>query len=227
MLNGNALPWVKKVTHLGHILDSDNNLHLDTREKKFRFIRKVNSIAQEFYFANPEVKVNLYDKYASSFYGSNLWNLFCQETDKVYAAYNVSIRQAFKVPFQTHRYLIQPLIEHPHIKVQLCSKFIKFMMNNDKCCKPVIRILSSICKADNRTIYCSNIHNIAKECTIDKDLLNPTDVKQNMKYFNIPLDEEWGVDLIYSIIYTKLGLFDVDIMEKEELNDILEFACTS
>ena len=74
-------------------------------------------------FAAPEVKVNIYDKYASSFYGSNLWNLFCHETEKVYAAYNVSIRQAFRVPFCTHRYLIQPLIQHPHLKAITKSSY--------------------------------------------------------------------------------------------------------
>ena len=224
ILNGNPLPWVPKVTHLGHILDCENSLHLDTHAKKFKFIGKVNSIFQEFYFANPEVKVNLYDKYASSFYGSNLWNLFCSETEKVYAAYNVSIRQAFKVPFATHRYLIELLIEHDHIKVQLCSKFIKFVMNNDSCSKPIIRILSSVCKEDNRTIYCSNIFNIAKECNIEKHLLNSSNVKTNMKYFEIPLGESWRIDMMFNVIYSKLEHFRIDNFEAEELDDNVE-AC--
>ena len=105
LLNGNPLPWVTQVKHLGHILDNENNLVNNTRDKRFKFIGKINSLAQEFYFAAPEVKVNLYNKYVSSFYGSNLWNLFCHETEKVYSAYNISIRQAFRVPFNTHRYL--------------------------------------------------------------------------------------------------------------------------
>ena len=144
MLNGNPLPWVQQVNHLGHTFDNENNLFSDTRNKKFKFIGKIHSLSQEFYFAAPEVKVNIYDKYASSFYGSNLWNLFCHETEKIYSAYNMSIRQAFKLPFCTHRYLIQPLIQHPHIKTQLCSKFIKFTQNNDKCKKPIISPINQI-----------------------------------------------------------------------------------
>ena len=145
----------------GHILDCDNNLYSDTRLKKCQFIGKVNSLNQEFSYVHPEVKVNLYNKYACSFYGSNLYNLFCPETEKLFAAYNISIRQAFSLPFATHRYLIQPLLNNSHIKVQLCCKFLQFVKNNDKCNKPVIRLLSSLCKSDNKTVYCQNIVNIA------------------------------------------------------------------
>ena len=145
----------------------------------------------------------------------------------MYAAYNVSIRQAFKVPFATHRYLIEPLIEHDHIKVKFCSKFIKFVMNNDKCCKSIIRILSALCKSDNRTTYCSNIHNIAKECCIEKHLLNSSSVKANMKFFNIPVGEEWRIDMMFNIIYAKLECFQTDNFEENKLDNILDFVCTS
>ena len=158
MLDNKHLPWVPQLTHLGHTFECENNLMND---KKFKFISKINTLSQEFHFANPDVKVALYDKYGSPFYGSNLWNLFCHETEKLYAAYNVSIRQAYNLSFATLRYLIQSLIEHPHIKVQLCSRFMKFVANNDMCCKPVIRLLSELCKSDNRTVFRSNIFNIS------------------------------------------------------------------
>ena len=173
------------------------------------------------------MKVNLYNKYASSFYGSNLWNLFCNETEKVYSAYNISIRQTFRVPFNTHRYLIQPLIPHPHIKTQLCSKFIKFVQNNETCKKSIIRLLSAICKADNRTVYCSNIFNIAKQCNIDREKIDSFTVKNNMIYYNIPAAEEWRIDLMHNLIYTKLGEFTLDNFEDKELTNLLQFVCTS
>ena len=113
---------------------------------------------------NPHVKVSLYDKFACTFYGSNLYNLFCHETERIYCSFNVAIRQAFSLPFNTHRYLIDSLLTRPHIKVQLCSRFIKFVSNNDNCSKPVIRLLSSLCKSDNRTVYAKNLFNIANEC---------------------------------------------------------------
>ena len=138
----------------------------DARLKKGQFIGKINSLQQEFYFVNPAVKVDLYDKYACSFYGSNLYNLFCHETERIYCAFNVAIRQAYSLPFNAHRYLIEPLLERPHLKIQLCSRFVKFVNSNDNCNKPVIRLLSALCKSDNRTTYCNNLFNIANECNL-------------------------------------------------------------
>ena len=229
VLDNKNLPWVPQLKHLGHTFESENNLSNDTRDKKFKFIGKVSTLSQEFYFVNPEVRVALYDKYASSFYGSNLWNLFCQETEKVYAACNVSIRQAFNLPFSTHRYLIQSLIEHPHIKVQLCSRFIKFVENNDNCCKPIIRLLSELCKSDNRTVYCKNIYNISKECSVDPLMISQFIVKSEMLYFKSPFGEEWRADLLMNVILTKLGFFPIEGFdcEEQELNDILIYLCTS
>ena len=104
---------------------------------------------------------------------------------------------------------------------------IKFVMNNDTCSKSIIRILSSLCKSDNRTTYCSNINNIAKECSIEKQLLNSSSVKANLKYFNIPVGEEWRIDMMFNIIYAKLERFQIDNFEEKELDNILDFVCTS
>ena len=227
MLDGNPLPWVTSVTHLGHVFDCDNNMYSDTRLKRGRFIGKINSLQQEFHFVSPHVKIDWYDKYACSFYGSNLYNLFCHETEKIYGAFNVSVRQAYQLPFNAHRYLIQPLLSRPHIKTQLCSRFVKFVQNNDNCSKPVIRLLSSLCKNDNRTTYCKNLVNIALECNSNMSNLSSIDVKNNMSYFPVPVDQEWRVDLLLSLLNIKSNLFNIDNFDSVELDDILQYVCSS
>ena len=39
--------------------------------------------------------------------------------------------------------------------------------------------------------------------------------------------EEWRIDLMYNLIYTRLGEFTVDNFRDEELNYLLEHVCTS
>ena len=187
----------------------------------------VNSLQQEFYFASPHVKVDLYDKYACSFYGSNLYNLFCHETERIYAAFNVAIRQAFYLPFNAHRYFIESLLQRPHLKIQLCSRFVKFVQNNDNCTKPVIRLLSSICKTDNRTTYCKNLVNIAHECNSKLSDLSSIDVKNNMSYFPVPLGQEWRIELLLNLLSIKSNIFNVENFDSVELDEILYFVCSS
>ena len=44
LLNGDPLPWVKEVKHLGNTLQADNSMKTDCILKRGRFIGKVNSL---------------------------------------------------------------------------------------------------------------------------------------------------------------------------------------
>ena len=101
------------------------------------------------------------------------------------------------------------------------------MKNNDKCIKPIINLISVLNKYDNRTIYGRNIYNIAKECQVNKDLIDPATVKSNLTYFKIPIDEEWRIDMMHNLINIKIGDFSVENFEDEEVNSLLSFVCTS
>ena len=72
LLNGDPLPWVQQVKHLGNVMQCDNSMKIDCTLKRGKFIGKVNSLLQEFYFADPKVKMRLMNIFASSFYGSGL-----------------------------------------------------------------------------------------------------------------------------------------------------------
>ena len=74
-LNGNSLIWVESGNHVGNILERDNSFTKDVRLKRGSFIGRVHSIMQEFYFANPMIKLKMISIYATSFYGSSLWNI--------------------------------------------------------------------------------------------------------------------------------------------------------
>ena len=125
-LNGVPLKWVPSLKYLGSILQEDNSMELDINAKRMTFNGKIHSLFQEFYFLDTSVMMKLYDLYTQSFYGSNLWDLFSSKCDKIYRAYNVSVRQTFKVPRETHRYLIELISDSVHPKVFLSSRFVKF-----------------------------------------------------------------------------------------------------
>ena len=84
LLNGDPLPWVQQVKHLGNVMQCDNSMKIDCTLKRGKFIGKVNSLLQEFYFADPKVKMRLMNIFASSFYGSGLWDLQSRECDRLF-----------------------------------------------------------------------------------------------------------------------------------------------
>ena len=105
MLNGVPLPWVTQVKHLGNILQSNNSMSMDVLQKRGRYIGKVNSLLQEFHYTVPSILTKLINIYATSFYGSGIWDISSAECGKLYTSWNVTIRQVFKLDRCTHRYL--------------------------------------------------------------------------------------------------------------------------
>ena len=86
-LNQYFLPWVESAKHVGNILERDNFFNKDIRSKMGSFIGRVHSILQEVHFASPLVNMKMIKSYASSFYGSPLWNLFSGNCDRLYTAW--------------------------------------------------------------------------------------------------------------------------------------------
>ena len=126
-LNGDNLPWVGEVKHLGNLLESDNSMRRDIAIKRGQFIGKVNSLSQEFFFVKPGIFMQVLNTFCASFYGSGLWDLFSPDCERLYAAWNVAVRHAWGVPNTTHRYLIEEISGSLHPKVMLASRYIGFV----------------------------------------------------------------------------------------------------
>ena len=97
-LDGHTLPWVTHVKHLGHILQVDNSKRMDINMKRGTFIGKVNSLLQEFHFAAPHILMKFVTVYCSNIYGSNIWDLFSADIQRLYRSYNVALRTIFNIP---------------------------------------------------------------------------------------------------------------------------------
>ena len=136
LLNGTRLPWVESANHVGNILEKNMSFNQDVKSKRGSFIGRINSILQEFSFANPLVKMKMISIYASSFYGSSLWNFFSGQCDRIYTAWNNAVRDAFAIPRKTHKYMIDEISGHVHSKTMLCSRFLKFHNSLLNCHKP-------------------------------------------------------------------------------------------
>ena len=108
MLGGCELPWVKHAKHLGHGLSED------LMEKRAHYINRVNELNQKFYFANSSTKIKINNIFNSSFYGSQIWDLFSDEAIRLEKLWNISIRILLDIPRNTYRYFIEPLSGTPH-----------------------------------------------------------------------------------------------------------------
>ena len=226
-LGGVALPYVSEVKHLGNVLQTNNSMNKDCDIKRAKFISMIHSLNQEFHFVHPSQVVKLYKIYATSFYGSSIWNLYCDNVSRLYTSWNVAIRILFKLPRETHRYFIEPLSESIHVKTMLCSRFISFFDSLCSSSKLCIRVLANVAKNDQRTVLGKNLTNIANDCKVDKNDLSSLIVKNTMCYSNIQDDDKWKVDILKELIDCKYNNSFIPDFNSHDIDLMINYVCTS
>ena len=140
------------------------------------------------------------------FHASSLWDILSKKCDRVCAAWNVAVRQAWALPNRTHRYLIETISGCLHPKVMLASRCFAFSQSLLKSTEYNVRVLARLCMLDNRTRLGSTVIKISRECGCEVNELSSGFIKANMRYFPIPSHEDWRTGLLSELISSSLDL---------------------
>ena len=229
-LDGKILPWVKKVTHLGCVLESDNSMKCDIALKRGKFIGKVNSLLQELHFASPDVLMKLLNVYTTSFYGSPLWNIMSKDCDRLFKSWNVTVRHTLNLERQTHRNLIESLSGCLHPKVMLASRLVSFYRSLINSSKFSIRFLARLAERDKRTVLGRTLEYLLQECKLDNsqlDKLSSNLVKKNLVYARQESDELWKSSLAKELLDVRTNKLEISGFNEDEVEEMLAYTCTS
>ena len=173
------------------------------------------------------VFIKLLNIYASSFYGSSLWNLYSPEVERIYKTWNVTVRNVFGLPWTTHRYWIEPVSGCQHPKTFLSSRYVKFVSSLSSSNKSSVRYLASLCQGDNRTLLGRTTSRIALECEVEVGSLNPNEVKLNMKYFPVPEEQHWRVPVLSELLEVRSSNSGIENLTPADVTQFIDIICTS
>ena len=228
LLCGNTLPWAESFKHLGNNIENEvNGMKLDMKVKKAQFVAKNCELNQEFYFSHPSTRFQVSQIFCSHFTGSPLWNIFSDDAVKMESSWNVNIKIAFDLPFATHRSLIKPITGTSHIKEILVKRFLSFLNQIKNSPKQMPKHILNTIKLDVRSTTGSNLRNIlllTNKSNIDK--LELLDFKC-VNYHPIKKEDDWKPGIILEITDVKFNQLEVDGFSFEELEEILDYVCTS
>ena len=191
--------------------------------EKANFIAKNFELLQEFYFAHPNTKVKTTTIYNYHFTGSPLWDLFCDEANKVENSWNIFIRKAFDLPFNSHRYLIEAISNHPHLKRILVLRFMSFLKQIQKSSKIIPKQLLNLIWKDTRSITGSNIRGIRSLSNWAPFNEISRKTIQDIDYHSIPEEEKWRVDILKELCDFKFGQKVIESMTSENCDDIIKY----
>ena len=142
-------------------------------------------------------------------------------------SWNTSFRIMYDLPYATHRYFVQPVSEKPHARNLLLGGFLRFVKQVEQSAKSVPRNLLNLVKKDTRSTTGSNLRNILLMTTthlIEEVEFN--DIK-HLEYAPTKLQDVWKIASVREIVDIKAGMKTVENLTYDELEEILEFLCTS
>ena len=137
--------------------------------------------------------------------------------------WNVSIRTMLSLPRNTHRYLLEPLSETPHIIKSIWQRFITFVSNIACGKKSVLKRVLDVVHNDVRSVTGRNLRYLKKKtANFNEQELNV----HEKPYKPIPSKDMWRLYLAREIIDSRCG--DVmTIMSSEDLDKLAEYVCGS
>ena len=197
------------------------------KQKIARYIERNCSLSQEFHYAHPSTKISLNTIYNCHFSGSQVWNIFSPGSTQFESTYNRSLKIMADLPYQTHRYLMEPLAGTRHMKIKLIKNYLDFIKRIKTSSKPVLRQLYSIASKDVRTVTGSNLRNILLLTDLANiEQLQPGSV-DSIFYHKVVEKETWRINMMKELLDLKHGnLIIPDEWSSDELDLILKFVCT-
>ena len=214
-LYNTQLPWVDSHLHLGHTISKNESTSPDIMKSRAELISNIHALYQELGAIHPQVFMLLVQVYFTSFYGSVIWDLDGESAHRIYATWNVMIRNAFNLPFATHRYILRSLSQRPPLQVSLCNRFRKFCTQIKNCRKPEVLNLFNKQKLDCRSTFGKNYNNII--------ILN----KNYGKNYDVPKNCEWKVNMINELVLVRSCESQILEFTPDEIEVMLVDLCCS
>ena len=223
-LNGQALPWISTIKHLGSTITNNYKCRMDqdTSEKRGIYIAKNNELNQEFHYAHHCTKIWANNVYNSSFYGAPLWDMFNRDFEKIEKSWNVSHRIMLSLPRKTHRYFIEPLSGTKHVVKSIRKRFLNFVAGIRRSRKEVLRRMMRTIERDCRSTTGRNMRKLELLSSHGK-----LEVTCDAPYMEIPVGEEWKIAIAKEIVDLIDGNLTVPNLSPDELAEITESVCCS
>jgi len=228
LVNGEVVPTVDKMSHLGNVMVCDNNDFLiDNIVRDFNI--KVNHFLTDFGRVTSRVKNILFKQHCASLYG--VQNCIMSDLEEMCVAWRKAVRRVWQVPYRTHNRYIPHLSQTFPIGVIISKRFIKHFISgfqNDN--NTVQFIFQNSINARSR--LGSNIRYVCEEYGLDVykiGHLEFSDVCNRMigEWKKGVMEDDVRVceQIIEMCELRDTCIMNPWLLERNEIEDIIEYLC--
>ena len=223
VLYGNSLPFVTSHKHLGHLVHEDGTPKHDMLKRLTELTGKFHGLRQQVGRQDPVVLLTLVNIYLCSLYGSSLWDIALPSSERADITWNSIVRNAFEVPQNTHRYIVEFLNGGKHIRHTILKRFQNFHRQLLNCDKDIVHQLVRVQESDHRSVFGRNCSYIKSRLGVER--VQDGDI-DSLPVFSVPEGENWRLRHVADLVDVKRGLVHLGDFTIEETSNILNRLCT-
>ena len=128
-IGGANIAWVTEGRHLGHIITCDLKDTKDIVDKLRAFYVQVNGSFRAFPGLSADKAAKLFNTYALSFYGCELWS-DANVSDVLAVAWRKAVRRLWQLPYTTHCNILLCLMGGLSAADIMSLRTVNFVMRN-------------------------------------------------------------------------------------------------
>ena len=227
-LCGSPLPWVVRAEHLGHALHQDGTMRQDCREKRAQFIDTSSKIREAFSFAHPVEQIMAVEKYCTSVYGSNLWELSGKEAGMVVSAWRTGHKLAWDVPRNCHTYLVEDVLAAgvASLEASLLQRFHGFFRSLLASPSHEVVVVALLAGRDVRSTVGSNLTLLRNKTGLDPWAVGRGHLKAALELATrreVPELDFWRPQLLQKLLSARLEAhYSADLVEEERITNLID-----
>ena len=122
---------------------------------------------------------------------------------------------------------VPPLSNCSHPNTMLSKRFLKFMRSMVTSNKPCVSYLARLVQHDNRTLAGRTLSKLSRDCNGDRDSLTVSLVSKDVKYFPVPDDHLWRVQILKELLNVDRSFLVISNFSSIETSHMINFLCTS
>ena len=214
---------VDEVIHLGHKL-SKKMYDFDAQAMKCiaDFNRQCNIFLANFKYANSYIKNALFNRYCSSFYGSQLCPLFDSCMDKICRQWRVAIRRVWKIPWQTHSRLLPHIAGVMAPELWFARRALSYLKNALNSRNTLVAYIAGMSQFGSYSVMGGNIRLLQAQYGLE---CSQVDRSWKESCHNNEEDVRIGEQIRELVQGRDKCMIGTGILTKEESNSIINFLC--
>jgi hypothetical protein len=220
-LNGCKIEWSDHVKHLGNYVCTALDDDRDCKYKTSCFIGSSNKVIANFGYLSTATKWKLFTAYCTSYYGSQMWNLSCKYLSRLYVQWNKVVRRLMHLPAQTHTWMLGPLHDSLHIRIQLEIRTLTFIWKCLSHTNPLVNSVFNNAKFDARGPVGANIAHFRASYGIRTNS-ELSDCIAQIKQSNALTNEQYAlISVAKDLLGCRDGLMYIQPFENSVISELL------